>query len=128
MKDFDYAKFNSVNPLYIIIDEANGYIEEKNGNKYLIFASTNSTDKNKKVLARYKKLWDKIKYQVKTINGGETGENEKDFMNIKFNSSGNLPLNKTLKLHMETVIVRSVFQEGNKYYVQVFLDEYLCEL
>ena len=128
MKDFDYAKFNSVNPLYIIIDEANGYIEEKNGNKYLIFASTNSTDKNKKVLARYKKLWDKIKYQVKTINGGETGENEKDFMNIEFNSSGNLPLNKTLKLHMETVIVRSVFQEGNKYYVQVFLDEYLCEL
>ena len=100
MKDFDYLKFNSVNPLYIIIDEANGYIEEKNGNKYLIFASTNSTDKNKKVLARYKELWDKIKYQVKTINGGETGEYEKDFMNIKFNSSGNLPLNKTLKLYM----------------------------
>ena len=56
MKDFDYVKFNSVNPLYIITDEANGYIEEKNGNKYLIFASTDSTDKNKKVLVRYKEL------------------------------------------------------------------------
>ena len=29
MKDFDYVRVNSVNPLYIIIDEADGYIEEK---------------------------------------------------------------------------------------------------
>ena len=47
MKDFDYVKINSVNPLYLIIGEEDGYIEEKKGNKYLTFASTN---KNKKVL------------------------------------------------------------------------------
>ena len=41
MKDSNYAKINSVNPLYIIIGEADGYSEEKNGNKYLIFAFTN---------------------------------------------------------------------------------------
>ena len=35
MKDFDYVKINSVNPLYLIIGEADGYIEEKNGNEYL---------------------------------------------------------------------------------------------
>ena len=29
MKDFDYAKINSVNPLYLIIDKVDGYIEEK---------------------------------------------------------------------------------------------------
>ena len=45
MKDFDYVKINSVNPLYIIIGEADGHIAGKNGNKYLIFAST---DENKK--------------------------------------------------------------------------------
>ena len=33
-----------------------------------------------------------------------------------------------LKVHMLTVIVRSVFQEDNKYYTQVFLDECLYEL
>ena len=49
-------------------------------------------------------------------------------MKIKFNSDDNLPLNKTLKLHMLTVIVRSVFQEDNKYYTQFFLDECLYEL
>ena len=39
----DYESINNVNPLYTIIGEADGYIEEKHGNKYLIFAST---DKN----------------------------------------------------------------------------------
>ena len=40
----DYENINSVNPLYLIIAEVNGYIEENNGNEYLSFAST---DKNK---------------------------------------------------------------------------------
>ena len=48
-------------------------------------------------------------------------------MKIKFNSDDNLPLNKLLKIHMLTVIVRSVFQENNRYYPQVFLDECLYE-
>ena len=47
---------------------------------------------------------------------------------IKFNSDDSLLLNKTLKLHMLTVIVRSVFEESGKYYPQVFLDEYLYEV
>ena len=31
---------------------------------------------------------------IKTINGGEVGEYEKDFMKIKFISDDNLPINK----------------------------------
>ena len=58
MKDSDYVKINSVNPLYLIIGEVDGYTEESNGSKYLSFASTN---KNKKVLEKYTKLWDEIK-------------------------------------------------------------------
>ena len=50
----DYKMIHSLNPLYLIIGEADGYIEQKNGNKYLIFYST---DKNKKVLKKYTKLW-----------------------------------------------------------------------
>ena len=37
---------NCVNPLYLITEKTDGYIEESNGNKYFIFAST---DKKKKV-------------------------------------------------------------------------------
>ena len=45
MKDFGYIKINSVNSLYLIIDEVDQYIEESNGNKYLILASTDKTKK-----------------------------------------------------------------------------------
>ena len=49
-------------------------------------------------------------------------------MKIKFNSDDDLPLNKILKLHMLTIIFRSVFEEDGKYYLQVFLDEYSYEV
>ena len=84
----DYENINSVNPLYLIIGEVDGYTEESNGNKYLTFVST---DKNKKVLKKYTKLWNEIKYHTQTINSGKSGEYEKDHMKIKFNSADNLP-------------------------------------
>ena len=65
MKDSDYVKINIANLLYLIIDEVDGYFEEKNGNKYLIL---DSTDKNKEVLIKYTKLWDGIKNSTKKVN------------------------------------------------------------
>ena len=121
----DYENINSVNPLDLIIGDVDGYIEQNNENEYLTFAST---DKNKKVLERYTKLWDEIKYHIQTINADKSGEYEKDYMKIKFNSDDDLPLNKILKLHMLTIIVRSVFEEDRKYYPQIFLDECLYEV
>ena len=35
MKTFDYVKINSVNRLCLIINKAQRYIEESNGNNYL---------------------------------------------------------------------------------------------
>ena len=49
-------------------------------------------------------------------------------MNVRNWSKWSLPLYKTLKPHMLTAIVRSVFEEVVKYYAHVFLDEYLYEL
>ena len=42
----DYESINKVNPLYLIIGEVDGYIEEKKGNKYLIFASTDKKQRS----------------------------------------------------------------------------------
>ena len=53
---------------------------------------------------------------------------KKDFMKIRFESDNNLPLNKTLKIHMLTVIVKSVFEEDGKYYQQLFLGECFYEV
>ena len=33
LKDSKYVKINSVNPLYLIFNKVNGYLEEINGNK-----------------------------------------------------------------------------------------------
>ena len=41
-------------------------------------------------------------------------------MKIKFNSDGDLPLNKPLKFLIMTIIIRSVFEEDGKLYSQVF--------
>ena len=49
-------------------------------------------------------------------------------MKIKLETDDNLPLNKLLKLHMLTIIIRSVFEEGSKFYPQLYLDECLYEL
>ena len=120
----DYEYIYSVNPLYLIIGEVDGHIEEKNGSKYLVF---DSTDENRKVLEKYAELWDGIKNEIKTINGGKEGEYSKIFKKIKFDTNDNLSLNKPLKLHMLTIIVRSIFEEDSKLYLQVYLDECLHE-
>ena len=56
------------------------------------------------------------------------GDYDEKYIKIKFNSDDDLPLNKILKLHNLTLLVRSVSQEDNKYYPQVFLDEWLYGL
>ena len=117
---------HSVNPLYLIINEASGYIEERNGNKYLIF--DDSVNENKELLKKYADVWDEIKNEIKTINGGKENDYGKDYMKIKFNSDDDLPLNKPLKFPTLTIIIRSVFEEGGKLYLQLYLDECLYEL
>ena len=49
-------------------------------------------------------------------------------MKIKFNSDDGLPINKPLKFHAMTIIIRSVFEEDVKLYSQLFLDDTLYEL
>ena len=49
-------------------------------------------------------------------------------MKIKFNSDDDLPLKKTLELSSNIIVVKAVFHGGNKYYPQIFLDEYFYNL
>ena len=119
----DCENINSVNPLYLLIDHASGYIKEKNGIKYLVF---DSTDENKEVFKKNNDVWNGIRDKIKEISGSEC-DYEKDYMEIKFNSDDNLPLKKTLKLQLMTIIIRYVFSEGGEFYPQLFLDYFLYE-
>ena len=70
---------------------------------------------------------DAIKTLIEKIDN-KPGEYGKYYIEIKFNSDDNSPLNKPLKLHNLTIIVRPVFQEDSKYCPQIYLDECLYEL
>ena len=120
----DYENIYSVNPLYLIIAHASGYIEEKGVNKYLVF---DSTDENKELLKKYNDVFNGIRDKIKEVSSDEC-DYEKDYMKIKFNSDDNLPLIKPLKFHNMTITIRSVFEEDGKLYPQVFLDDTLYEL
>ena len=67
---------NSVNPLYLMIDEMIGHFEEKSGNKYLVL---DDIDENKEVSKKYKEVWKDVKKEIETINGGIKIEYGKDF-------------------------------------------------
>ena len=67
---------NSVNPLYLMINKMIGHFEEKNENKYLVL---DDVDENKEVLKKYEEVWEGIKKEIETINGGEKIEYGKDF-------------------------------------------------
>ena len=121
---------------YLIFSDVDVYFSCVYGEKYLVFALTN---KNEKMLENYKKLWDEVKKEIRTIKKGiEPFEYEKDVMRIKFESDNGLPLNKILNIPACVIITRSVFEEKDgKFYPQVYLkrcclefdhdaDSYIC--
>ena len=120
----DYENIYNVNSLYLIIDHASGYIEEKGVNKYFIFEST---DENKELLQKYNDVFNGIRGKIKKLSSDEC-DYEKDYIKIIFNSDDDLPLNKQLKFHNMTTTIRSVFEEDGQFYPQVFLDDALYEL
>ena len=86
-----------------------------------------STDENKELLKNYNYVFNGIRDKIKKLSSDEC-DYEEDYMEIKFNSDDDLPLNKQLKFHNMTITIRSVFEEDGKLYPQVFLDDTLYEL
>ena len=74
-------------------------------NKCLIF---DSADENKELLKKYNDIWNGIKNKMEEVSIGKC-DYEKDYIKIKFNSDDNLPLDKLLKFHNMTIIIRSAF-------------------
>ena len=116
---------DSVNPLYLLINESDGFIEEKESSKYLNISLTYN---NNDVLVKYAEVWSGIKDQIRKINDGSVREYPKDYLKIKFDSDDNLPLNKILKFRVLTIIIRNVLEKDGKYYPQIFLDDCLYEI
>ena len=117
---------NSVNPLYLMINEMIDHLEEKNDNKYLVL---DDADENREVLKKHEEVWEGVKKEIEMINGGKKKLNMgKIFKKIRFESNDDLPLNKPIKLHLLITIFGCLFSEDGKFYLQLFLDDALYQL
>ena len=98
---------NSLNPLYLMINRIEGFIEEKNGSKYLSIADS---VKNNEILKKYNQVFNVIKYHIKKIDQSD-GEYDKDYMKLRFNTDDDILLNKMLYFLTTTVIITCVFEK-----------------
>ena len=115
----DCENIHSVNPLYLIINFATGHFKDKkNGEKHLIIDSTE----------KYEEVFSGIRSESKTLSGGKKLFYEKNYARIGIDTDDDLPLNKPLKSPTLTIIIRCVFQVGEKLYPQIYLDDCLYEL
>ena len=73
--------------------------------KYLVL---DDADEKKGVSKKYKEVWEGVKKEIRTINGGKK-------------------MNEPIKLRLLRLIIRSVFSENGKLYPQLLLDEALYE-
>ena len=77
VKKLSYTTINSVNPLYLI-NKINGCIEESNRNKYLTLAPTDGSEGS---LIKCEKLWNKIRYFIRSITNNSDNYDEKIYEN-----------------------------------------------
>ena len=89
-KDLDIYNIGYATIKKLRIDNANGYIEQINEDKYIIF---DDTHENKKLLKRYDDVFNGIMSKIKMIDD-DWYEYSKDYMKLKFNSDDNFSLNK----------------------------------
>ena len=130
-----YKDCNDAYPLYLVYNDLVVYFSCVDEKMFLVLVPT---DRNERVLENYKKLWDEVKEEIRTIKGGiEPFEYEKDVMRIEFESDNGLPLGKILNIPACVIIARSVFEDDGKFYPQVYLkhccleydhtcDSYVC--
>ena len=117
--DYDY---NTINPLYFVINRLIGYIEEIEGSSdtYLV-VSKNVRNKN-------------INSVLDTISGSTENKIEdiinpnikiKDYNKFRFNSEIVLPLDTTIEFRSLVINVSCVIGKGNEYYPEIYLNECL---
>ena len=85
-------------------------------------------NENQQVSQMYEEVWDKIKKEIETINGGKKIEYEKDYKKIRFQSNDDLSLNKTIKILLLAITIRCVISKDGKFYPHFFSDDALYEL
>ena len=80
----------------------------------------------KGLLKKYTEFWDVVKHNIKKNKWKKRNWLQKRLHKIKFESDGDLPLNKRLIFYEMHISVRFAFKEDDKLYPDLFLDKNLC--
>ena len=72
-------------------------------------------------------MWIKIRDLIRSVSKKSNDYDEK-YMRIIFATDDKLPLNKTIKIPIVTIVTRAVFHENNRYCPKAILDECLYEI
>ena len=120
---------NSVNPLHLIVRNLVGRIGKIEGSidMYLVV-----DESNKNVISAFDKLWKFIKDEINRlikrndkITFGNADNKISEYNKLRFSSDIDLPLNTMIEFHSLTIVINCVIEKGNKYYPEIYLDEYL---
>ena len=123
--NYDY---NTINPLYFVINRLIGYIEKIEGSsdKYLVVAKSVH---NKNIISVLDTVWgsieNKIKDKINPISNNYPNIKIKDYNKFRFNSDTNLPLDTLTEFRSLIINASCVIEKDNEYYPEIYLDECL---
>ena len=87
-----------------MINRIKGHFEEKDRDKYLIIIPENGD-----TIQKYQEVFDILKEIIKKINDySQPIKYDDNYMEIKFNTDDNIPLNKIMYHPTITITIRSV--------------------
>ena len=123
--DYDY---DTINPLYLVINHLIGYIEEIEGSsdKYLVVAkSIRKKDINGVLDTVWGSIENKIEDKINPIPNNYPNIKIKDNDKFRFNSDIDLPLDSSIEFRSLVINVSCIIEKDNEYYPEVYLDECL---
>ena len=102
-----YYDYNTINPMYFVINRLIGYIEEIEGlsDKYLVVAKR---VRNKKIINSFDIIWGLIENE---INPNNFNNKIKDYDKLRFNSDLDLPLDTLIEVHSLVINVNYIIEK-----------------
>ena len=102
-----YYDYNTINPMYFVINRLIGYIEEIEGlsDKYLVVAKR---VRNKKIIHSFDIIWGLIENE---INPNNFNNKIKDYDKLRFNSDIDLPLDTLIEFHSLVINVNYIIEK-----------------
>ena len=119
--DYDY---NTINPLYFVINRLIGYIEEieRSSDKYLVVSKN---VRNKNINSVLDTIWGSIENKIEDIINPNIKIKDYDKFRFRFNSDIDLPLDTTIESRSLVINVSCVIEKDNEYYPEIYLNECL---